>query len=553
MTVVAQQLRKEPNWTILEAIRDGATLEFQRRVPEPTQANIQQTLADMWNYGPTRNEFLDGFINKVGMELARNTSWSNKLSKFKIGMLPNGDTIEEYIVGLIEAKTYDPKRNYMEEDLFAQEVPDVQTSYHKVNRQDFYKITINEPILKRAFLTDYGLFGLIGQLMAAPTTSDALDEYLLMVGLFKQYYDLGGFFKVNVPDIADTNSDTADAKAFIRSVRAYAQTLGFLSTNYNAARMPVSATPDELELFITPEGLAAVDVEALAAAFNLPYTEFGTRYTTVRQEDIGIPGAQAVLTTRDFFIVADQRIETRNQPNPVGLYDNFFLHHWQVISASRFVPAILFTSTEPTSIIEGQATPVTAIGTPVLTDGTGAVVSNAKVERGQLYSLAVSAVTSPVGGSNDAVRLELEGATSVRTILSQTGTLYPSPDEEANTITVRMIAVDDNTVTSTLALTVVGDYVKVWPDAEVLTDDDLDGIEEITEVEPVPAAPTSGASKNKVTIPEPGTGFNYKDGATTVDGQTLTLTADKTIIATAKAGYEFATGVVVNFPLVFTA
>lgn len=549
MSLTIPKLRAEPNWTILNAIRDASSTEFQRRIPDSTKANVQDNLLNMWDYAPTRNEFLDAFINKIGMQIARQVSWTNPLAKFKIGMLSHGDTIEEYIVGLLQAKAYDPKRDYLERDLFGQELPDVQTSYHKVNRQDWYKVTIHEPMLKRAFLDEFGLSGLIVQLMQTPMTSDNWDEFHLMTQLFSEYYKANGFFKVNVPDIAANSSDAAAAKAFIREVRAYASNLGFLSTAYNAAKMPVAARPDELELFITPEGLAAVDVEALAGAFNLPYSEFGTRYTVVRQEDLRIPGAQAILTTRDFFVVADQRMESRSQPNPIGLYDNYFFHHWQVISASRFVPAILFTSTEATTQIAIESGDVTGIGALTITNWEGASVTNSTVERGKLYDLDASATGV---GADTAVRFDLIGAQSTRTILSQTGTLFVSPDEDAQTLTVRMYSVADETVSTQVALNVIGANVQVWPDSAVFEDEDADGLKEIAVVKPVPAAPTSGTNKNKVTIPDPTEGYDYKDGGTTVNGQTLTLTANKTITAVAKTGYEFAAGVTTSFPLTYT-
>src|SRR5690606_13770167 len=109
--------------------------------------------------------------------------------------------------------------------------------------------------------------------------------------------------------------------------------LTFLSRNYNAAHMPVAADADELELFMTPEFQAAIDVEALANLFNVAYGEVNSRITVV--DKIGIPDVQAILTTRDFFVVADTYYDTTNQPNPVGLHENFFLHHHQIISASR--------------------------------------------------------------------------------------------------------------------------------------------------------------------------------------------------------------------------
>jgi len=553
MGTEVQTLRKSTNWSILNAIKTASSTEYQRRVPDATRANVQETIREMWDYAPTRNEFLDAFINRIGLVVARNVSWTNPLAKFKIGMLEYGDTIEEYIAGLLTAKTYDPKRDYLEKDLFGQEVPDVQTSFHKVNRTDYYKITINEPILKRAFLDEYGLSGLIVQLMQAPTTSDNWDEFLTTCSLFKEYWDNDGFFKVNIPDVSATGSTAADAKAFIRRVRELADTLPFLSTQYNAAGMPIAANRDELELIITPEALAAVDVEALAGAFNVDKADFGTRVTVVPKEYFGITGAQAILTTRDFFVIADQRLETRSINNPVGLYDNYFLHHWQVISASRFVPAILFTSTEASSVIAVQDTPVTSISALKLYDSTQAdVTAGGKVTRGALYTVVGTAVTTPAGGPNDAIRFDLAGAKSPRTILTNTGVLLAAFDEDATSLTITATATDNSTVTATLTLNVVGDKVNVWPLPDVLTDDDADALIEFTP-KPVPAAPTSGANKNKVTIPQPGEGYDYKDGATTVNGQTLTLTANKTITVAAKAGYEAKTGATVSWNLVFTA
>lgn len=546
MTLAVRPLKPSPNWTILNAIRDKASLDYQSRINPATKANIQSVVKDLWDYAPARNEFLDAFINRIGLVVARNISWTNPLAKFKIGALEFGDTIEEYIVGLLEAQAYDPNRDALERDVFGQAVIDVQSSFHKVNRQDMYKITINEPILKRAFLSDNGLSSLIAQLMQAPATSDEWDEYLLTTSLFREYYDNGGFFKVNVPDIAAAGSTAADAKVFLRKMRSYAQTLTFISSFYNPAGMPVAAKPEELELFITPDGLAAIDVEALAAAFNADKADMPMRYTVIPPEHMRIPGAQAILTTRDFFVIADQRIETRSINNPAGLYDNYFFHHWQVISASRFVPAILFTSTEPSTVIDVTPAPVTAVSALTVYDKTGTVDATGKLVRGDFYTLDAYAVTT---GTNDAVRYDLAGALSPRSFVSQTGTIYMAPDEDSTSVTVARIATDNNTITATTTFTVVGDKVDVWPTPDVDLDADKDALfEAVTEA--VGPAPTSGANKNKVTIPNT-EGVLYKDGATTVNGQTITLTANKTITATAAPGWEISG--TVSWNLVYTA
>lgn len=548
MVLDVRPLRPSSNQDILNAIRGQASNDYQRRVPAATKANIQDTIQAMWEYAPTRNEFINALVNRIGLVVARNNNWTNPLAKFKIGQLSFGDTIEEVMVGLVEAQTYDPNRDYLERDLFGQANIDVQSSFHKVNRQDFYKITVNEPILKRAFLEDGGLNSFITQLMQAPTTSDNWDEFLLTCSLFKEYHTNGGFFKVSVPDISASNSTAADSKAFLRRVRELSDTLPFISSHYNAAGMPVSAERDDLELFITPEANAAADVEALAAAFNIERSAIPSRTTVIPKEHFGIPGAQAVLSTRDFFVIADQRFETRNQPNPVGLYDNYFLHHWQVISASRFVPAILFTSTEAADVITLVDNPVTDIAALVVKDRDGATVTT--VKRGAMYTLDSYAITTPADGVNDAVRFDIVGAKSNFTYVTQTGVLSIGPDEDATSLSIVITSTSDQDLTESTTVNIIGDKVNVWPNPDVLTDSDVDGLLEVTP-RAVPAAPTSGNMKNKVEIPVT-EGVEYRDGATPVSG-VITLTANKTITAVAKAGYELKAGATASWNLVYTA
>jgi hypothetical protein len=492
----------------------------------------------MWDFAPTRNEFIDALVNRIGLTIIKGNLWTNPLAKFKRGLLEYGDTIEEVNIGLLEAKTYDPDRDYLEKDIFGAETPDVQSSFHKVNRQNYYKLTIKEPLLRRAFLTPNGLSEFITKLMATPTTSDSWDEFLLMASLFEEYERAGGFFKVNIPDLGVSTSDGNDSRYALRRMREMSGNLGFISTHYNASGMPVAATPDELELFITPEANAAMDVEALAGAFNIGKAEFASRTTIVPKEHFNIPGAQAVLTTRDFFVVADQRLENTSAPNPVGLFQNYFFHHWQVISASRFVPAVLFTTDEGT-VINLDATPVVSVSALTLTDTEGGALT--KATRGDMALVAGSAVTDPTGGPNDAVRLELTGALSERTYLSKTGVLYIAIDEDSESVTVTAYATDTDIpqTKATLVIPIIGDKAEMWPNPEVLTDDDSDSLLEVTPVAPTFTTPDAIHVPNSDKVV-------YKNGATVVTGTDFTITgatgAQVTIVATGATGYEIKSG-----------
>src|SRR5699024_10628337 len=140
-------------------------------------------------------------------------------AKFKTGMLNFGDTIEEVMVGLAEARTYEHDRDYLEKVIFGQERPEVQSRFHKINREEYYKITVKEFAIQRAFTEQNGLSNFIAQLMEAPTTSDQWDEYLHTTRLFKMYEDSGGFFKTNIPAISASTSTEADAKYTLRRMR----------------------------------------------------------------------------------------------------------------------------------------------------------------------------------------------------------------------------------------------------------------------------------------------------------------------------------------------
>lgn len=524
------------NADILTAIRKNASSDYYNRIPEATQADISEAMNALANNPPQRNEFLNALINRIGLVLIRDQNWNNPLAKFKRGMLEWGDTIEEIQTGLADAYVYNHDREYLERDIFGTYRPEAQTSFHKINRENYYPITVNEMALRRAFVNPNGLSQLVSNVIASASTADQWDEFLLMARMFSEYEKNDGFFKVNVPDIQRQGSTQADTNFALRRIREFAGNLQFLSRNYNAAGMPVAANIDDLELFITPEANAALDVESLAGAFNVNRTDVPMRTTIIPREHFGIPGAQAVLTTRDFFVVADSFFETRNAENPVAVQTNYFLHHHQVVSTSRFVPAILFT-TEPGDSITIVDYDVTGVAEMTVQDRNDATVTG--VTRGNYYQITGEAVTTPDGGPNRAVRYAIAGQDaelSPRTYVTQTGALFVAHDEQSDTITVTATSVDDPEFTATLDLPVSGDKFIYWPPTDGTT-------EEVTPTEPT-------ADGNDVTIPDVA-GVQYQIDGEAVTG-TVTIEADAVVVAVPLPGYRFPDGTTSQWEFTFT-
>lgn len=536
------------NSQILNAVRKRASTDYRARVAPATEASMLESFNAMWDNTPLRNEFIQALVNRIGLVVVKNLTWNNPLKEFKQGLMSYGSTIEEVQVGLVKAKTYDHHRSYLEKEVFGRKVIDVQSSFHTVNREEYYELTVDEPTLRRAFLEEGGVSDFIVNLMSAPAASDEWDEFNYMCRLFSMYYNADGMFTVNVPDVKGLTSDAADSKAALRALIEMAETLVFPSTHYNAAGMPVAIKREDIIIFCTPAFKAAIGVEALAAAFNIEFTDVPGRLYVIPEEAMAITGAQAVMTTKNFFMVADVRLENTSMPNPVGLYQNFWLHHWEIISASRFAPVVLFSSTDPSTVIPEIVTPVTDVTFSVYGSDMQTVTT---LERGKAYGVTGSAITDPAGGLNSNIMLQLVGALSPRTYIDQVGNLSIASDEKSRTVIVRATSTDDQEFLKEISYPIVGDIVNLWPNPSVEPDADKDGLTEVTP-EAVPAAPTSGANKNKVVIPQVDN-IDYKDGATVVSGDTITLTANKTITAVAQTGYEITPGATASWNLVFTA
>lgn len=520
----------------LNAIRNEAGLEYQSRIPEATQANISDTVKRIFSYAPARNQFIDTLINRIGLTIFQNTIWTNPLAKFKRGTLEYGETIQEIMAGFLEASVYDPDRDELEKEIFGAMKPEVQATYHTVNRRDRYKLTVKEPLLRNAFLTPNGLGEFITNLMTMPQNSDQYDEYLLMINLFRLFDEQEAMFIQNVPDISDPDSGAAESKRLLRRLKEFGSVFNFPSRLYNPAGLPVVARPEETILILTATAAAAMDVEALAGAFNLSKTEFLSRQVIVPGNDLGIPGTEAILTTDKFFVVADQRIETTAIQNPAALHTNYWLHHWEVISGSRFAPMVMFNSQRESTNISYLTATVSSVQFGDVYDQDNEVHTGG-VERGHLYNFTATATTVPADAPVDALIYSVEGATSELTRITNTGALYVGPDESATALTIRITSVQDESKTATVSKNVVGDKITVWPKPNVERDTDDDGLFEV-----VPDEPGFDAATDTVTIPNV-KGVQYKKAGVNVNNGTTHVVTESTVFtAEARTGFEIKSG-----------
>ena len=436
------------NYTILHNVWLNGTNDFQQRIPEPTQTNLQQVMQALFD--PMNhmyyNQFLDNLVMRIGDTFVHQQDFKNPLRVFKKSRMMYGNTLQEIIPKWIRAHAYVDDA----EDVFKMARPEVASWYHSQNRRDRYDITINQTELRTAFTESMGLNKLVAAIMNVPMNSDEYDEYCIMKQLIAMYDNTWGFFEHSLT-AAPTDDETG--REFLYNLRAYAELLRFPSTTYNNGAItdvPIFVNPSELVILMTPQTKAAIDVYTLAGVFQLDKADIEQRIIVVDQFPITKNGNDvvALLTTEDFFMCKDTEYQTTSAYNPKTLGTNYFLHHWGIYSVSPFVPAILFTvggDSTTTEIVEQEVTGIT------ITPDTQNVSAGDDVE----LTIALTGTLDP---TDPYFKVAPDAATYDVTVARTVG-----EDEEAETFAVRSprTRVDEYGILHVSKALEVGDVITV--------------------------------------------------------------------------------------------
>lgn len=329
---------------VLNAILNGASADYQARVPVATQNNLTEVGSAVMSYQATENEFLSALVNKVAMVIVRNKTFANPLAVLKKGGVPLGKNIEEIYTNPTTGTTFDPTGA----KLLERSLPDTKAIYHSMNRQGQYKATVSKAQLIQAFTSYQALEQLLNSIVNSIYSGDNLDEFMLMKELFASAIEGGKLKSIEVAKVTDTDT----AKAFVKSIKTVGQAMEFPSTNFNSyhdinkdkdAKPVITWTPLNNQVLIMRNDVAVdVDVELLAKAFNVSYTDLQQR-TLIVDTFGSAENCGAVLCDEAFVQVYDNLTQMESFHNGEGLYDNFIYHHWQTYSLSLFANAMAFT------------------------------------------------------------------------------------------------------------------------------------------------------------------------------------------------------------------
>ena len=440
---------------VLNAIRNSASTNYRDYVPVATpDADSIRTIGAIIMDSPSlQNEFLSALFNRIGRVIVESKQYENPWSVFKKGVLEFGETIESVFVNIAKPFQYDPA--VAENQIFKRNIPDVRSTFYVMNYQKFYKSTIQDRDLRKAFLSWDGITDLIAKIVDSMYTGANYDEFQVMKYMLARQILDGRLYPVEIAQVSGAN-----AKSIVTSVKQASNKLTFQSTKYNVAGVSTHTKKEEQYVIVSSDFDAIMDVEVLASAFNMSKAEFMGRrmlvdgfgdidndrlailfdgddtYTEITSAELeALNEIPAIIVDETYFEIFDNLLEFTEDFNGEGLYWQYWYHTWKTFGVSPFANTTMFIPAEPT---------ITSV---TLSPSTATVVAGQNVAL-EANVVATNFAPKQVNWSVDDTSAG-KGAT-----VSASGVVSIPEDFGTGTVTVTATSVFDNTKSGTATITV---------------------------------------------------------------------------------------------------
>lgn len=401
------------------AVINAIAPALSERIPTATAENLQDIGQYILNNKALANQFLNVLVNRIARVVITSRLYENPLAVFKKGTERYGDIIEEVYVNIANAHEYNPQ--IAENEVYKRVIPDVGAVFHKTNSQLFYKATIQEDSLEKAFVSEQGMRTLIAGIVDSLYSGANYDEFVSMKHIFAESADEMYYIKTDAPTVDNIHN-------IVTNIKSASNLMEFMSNQYNAAGVMNYTPKDKQVLLLRADVDAIMDVNVLAAAFNMSKAQFLGRKVLVDNFGAENPDVYAVLCDDEFLMVVNTLDKFTEQYNSEGLYWNYFWHVWRVYSRSPFSNCICFSY--------GDITPATAV-----------TITNAAGTYAKGTNLQMTASVAPATATNKNVRWTLEGANN-DTYISATGMVHLGA-AQSGTLTIKATLVNNPEISDT--------------------------------------------------------------------------------------------------------
>ena len=377
--------------TSLNAIRETSIQDntlYHRYVPEILpDTDIGTFAASIVADQTVANEFMDRLVKRIVYTQIENKVFRNKLKMLEGDRMPLGAIGQEIYINPAKG------RRFNVDDfagLLAKYESDIKVQYPSVNTDIQYPVTITREKLRSAFTSWSNLNDFITGISNSLYNGAYIDEYRFTKNL------VGNAYRTNSVQMQTVSAVSSEAtgKAFIKALRNAYLDFQEPNSNNNAwakvggyGRAVITwSNPEDIVLLIRNDVLTEIDVDVLAAAFNMDKTNFMGRVIAVdnfdKYDEEGTKtfdgsAILALIADKSWFRIKEQDLAMDEFYNANNRTWQMYLSVVKMYNYSLFANAKLIVTSLPTvkptaislvpstaSVVEGATVELVAVTTP---------------------------------------------------------------------------------------------------------------------------------------------------------------------------------------------
>lgn len=372
------------------------------------------------------NDFIS-LLKKVVYTAVYNKTFNNPLAGLEGDRIPLGQFIEDVYVNPAKARGFNVNDFA---GLLQKYEAKVAVQYLSVNSDLQYAVTITREKVRNAFTSWDQLEGLISGMVNSLYNGAYITRYNQAKGLVLAAYTGNNVMFENVTAV----SDASTGKALVEKLRATYTKMQIPSTKYNAwnkvkggdLALKTWSDPSDIIVMISADVEAKLDVEVLAAAFNMSKADFLGRVIVVDDfsqynEDgtvaVDGSGIQAAILDRAWFKIKTQDFAMDEFYNANNRTWQYYLNDVRMVNYSLFANAVVFATeaSNPTvaaTKIEAAESSVTGVAGTTVTVPIALTPANA-TSSVTVSSSASTYATGAMSGRNLVITCKAEGSATI--------------------------------------------------------------------------------------------------------------------------------------------
>ena len=396
------------------------------------------------NYQAVQESFF-GLLKQIAYVATVTRLFDNPLSQLEGENIPLGWAGEETYINPIKGRQFDVNDFA---GILQKYEADVKVQYLTVNMDVQYPVTLTRDKIRQAFTSWRDLEEFINGIVNALYNGAYINMFQYTKDLVSAAFSSNRVSYVKVTAV----TNEATGKAMIKKLRELYTLFQMPSSDYNAwskvggLGRPITTwcAPEDIMLIIRADIMAAVDVDVLAAAFNMDKTDFLGRVITVDNFDTYTDDGVKLYDGSDIYgIICDKAwFKIKQQDMALDMWFNPNNRSWQYyLNVVKMYNFSLFANGV-----------VIAIDDPVV-DASAIAVDKATVSVEEGADATVVVTTTPFSANPTITASSSAEGKATVSISGKVVTIHGVSDGSA-TITVTATNSDTTTKTATITVTV---------------------------------------------------------------------------------------------------